>query len=390
MSFWLAATLLCLLAVAFLLPALRRHARNAPGVDASRLAVYRHRFRELDNDHAAGVLDAAQYEEARAELEANAALELEASPAPATRPARHAWWTGAIVLVLVPLAAVGLYTQVGSWDEAARSGQPGAATGHPEDLETLVGQLAERMQAQPDDLQGWMLLGRSSLAIGEPEQAVHAWRQAMRLAGPDNAVVLANLAEALGMTEPDGLRGEAAPLLERALELDPDNPKALFYGGMLALEQERPRLASERLYRLLAQDPPDNLRAVIERRLQQISGIVVEVGIDTALASRLPDSATLFVTAHAAGEAAGPPLAALRREGVGLLPVQVVLSDANRMQAGASLLEHEALVLTARLTQGDTAERRPGDLVGRITWQRSAATQDTQPVVVLDRVLKQP
>lgn len=388
MSFWPAAALLCLLAVAFLLPALRRHARNAPGVDASRLAVYRHRFRELDNDFAAGVLDAAQYEEARAELEANAALELEASPAPATRPARHVWWTGVIVLVLVPLAAAGLYTQVGSWDEAVRSGPPGAATGHPEDLETLVGQLAERMQAQPDDLQGWMLLGRSSLAIGDPEQAAHAWRQAMRLTGPDNAVVLANLAEALGMTEPDGLRGEAAPLLERALELDPDNPKALFYGGMLALEQERPRLASERLYRLLAQDPPDNLRAVIERRLQQISGIVVEVGIDTALASRLPDSATLFVTAHAAGEAAGPPLAALRREGVSLLPVQVVLSDANRMQAGASLLEHEALVLTARLTQGGTAERRSGDLVGRMTWQHG--TQDTQPVVVLDRVLEQP
>src|SRR5690606_19832903 len=125
-------------------------------------------------------------------------------------------------------------------------------------------------------------------------------RNAQRLS-PDDPTVLANLGEALVLADESQLTGEAAWLLDAAIEADPRNPKALWYGGLAAEARGDDALAVERWRALLALDPPEVLRAVIERRLTAAVParwhVDVEVSIGEGLEEPAP-GATLFVTAH--------------------------------------------------------------------------------------------
>ena len=170
----------------------------------------------------------------------------------------------ASAIAVVPLAA-GLYVTVSTWNpEAAAEADQGRR---------LVAQLAERMRANPDDVEGWLLLARSYMVLGEYAQGRTAYREAWtRTPMPDAELKLA-YAESMVLTDRAMLTGEAARLFEEVLEAEPDNPKALWYGGLVAQELGLEEAWRERWSRLLELGPPEELANVLRAQLGAPAGV---------------------------------------------------------------------------------------------------------------------
>jgi cytochrome c-type biogenesis protein CcmH len=167
---------------------------------------------------------------------------------------------GIAALVLVA-GSVAIYaTKSNWWSHPVAADSP----------QTMVARLARRLEREPDDLQGWLTLGRSYAVLEQYGLAVRAYQHADRLASGRNAEALVGEAEALLLEDENQLDGRAGRLLEQALVLAPGNGKALFYGGAAALHRGDFKLGRERFAQLLAADPPDNVKSVLRQQIAAI------------------------------------------------------------------------------------------------------------------------
>ncbi|HEY2036229.1 MAG TPA: hypothetical protein VGG96_04390 [Steroidobacteraceae bacterium] len=165
--------------------------------------------------------------------------------------------TGVLVI-----GSVGLYA---AWSNWSWSKSPGAAS-----PQGMVEKLVHQLNDQPDDLPGWLMLGRSYVALQEYQLAVRAYERADRVAGGRSAEALVGEAEALTLMDDTELNGQAGRLIEKALAIEPASPQALFFGAAAAMRRGELPLARARFTRLLALNPPDRIKAILE---QEISGI---------------------------------------------------------------------------------------------------------------------
>jgi len=280
----------------------------------------------------------------------------------------------AAAALLVPFA-VGLYLNVTTWSE---DGQPAAQLPAVADM---VAGLADRLQQNPNDVEGWRMLGQSYLAMGQYADAREALREAwQRTPAPDNELRLA-LAEAEALADQETLAGEAGELFETVLANDPDNQKALWYGGLAALVTQQPELARERWSRLLAFNPPETIARVLREQLQALGGVIESadapqaenseairllISVDAALAGGVPEAASLFIFARSPD--GGPPVAVVRAS-AGALPGEFGLSDANAMIPGRSLGDFETLSIVARVSLSGEPTEQSGDLYGEISYR---------------------
>jgi cytochrome c-type biogenesis protein CcmH len=309
---------------------------------------------------------------------------------------RSGRWPAAAVLASVATVpvAIGLYLAVTSWNPT------GPAGASPEER-AMVAQLAAKMVENPDDVAGWRLLGRSYMVLGEyalgRQAYVEAWN---RTPVPDNELKLA-LAEALILTDRASVNAEGGQLVEEVLRAEPDNQRALWYGGLVAMELGRTDLARARWTRFLAFNPPEEVAGTIRRLLAQLpadaageggvgaaqgadAGFALELAISVAaelpLASVGPD-ASLFIFARAPGERA--PVAVIR-EPVSALPGKFVLSDRNVMIAGRSLTGFPELALVARVSLSGQPAEQSGDFYAEASFRQG---DDTQIALVIDKVV---
>lgn len=258
--FWILAAGLTGLALLFVVPPLvqARATDAAPSQDALNLALFRDRLAELDGDLAAGLLDRARYEAARRDLERELLHDLhDGTPAAATGAPVPRADTGpapllALVLALaVPTAALLGYLRLGDPEIIPRletaGGVPTApATGTQAtaSLEVLAQGLAERMEKTPDNLDGWLMLGRTYLTIEQPDKALKALERAYRLA-PEQPDALVAYAEVLAVNAGNDLKGRPAELIRTALRLEPGHEGARWLSGTLAYQQGRFAEAAE-------------------------------------------------------------------------------------------------------------------------------------------------
>ncbi|MEM9170775.1 MAG: hypothetical protein AAGC56_14115 [Pseudomonadota bacterium] len=172
---------------------------------------------------------------------------------------------GAAAAAAIPLAGLGVYAAVGAPDferiDAPVAGDP--AQLDPEQRRAaivgMVSGLEARLAEAPDDLDGWMMLGRSFAVLGEPDKSVDAYARAASLA-PDDAGVVAAFARALLQRDPVGegpLAPNVAEAFERLLALSPADPLALYVAGRAARDRGEIDLARERWAALLARMPED-------------------------------------------------------------------------------------------------------------------------------------
>ena len=267
MSFlFIAAALLTVAVLAALLaPLLGRGATETAAATPVRgdydLAVYRDQLAEIDRDQEKGLFTPAEAEAARIEIQRRmlAAADSRAAEAPTAAPEAvgAARRLALAVVVIVPLAAVGLYSILG---------KPGAgdlplaqrqtAAGEQHDMNRLVEQLRIRLQETPDDIDGWLMLARSYSTMGRFDGAAMAFGQVVTLTGrrPD---ILAAWGEALIWQAADRVTPQAEALFREALATDPGEPRARFYMALARL-QAGDLAGAVRDWTALAQDsPPD-------------------------------------------------------------------------------------------------------------------------------------
>ncbi|MGE3906510.1 MAG: c-type cytochrome biogenesis protein CcmI [Reyranellaceae bacterium] len=274
LAFALAAlTALAIAAIAF--PLLRRRAAT-PQRRAYNLAVYRDQLAEIERDRGRGVLDEAQATAARAEVERRllAAGQQDDRPAGDSPSLRRGFFAAACAL---PLLALVWYFATGRPELPARPfAERDAGQERIENAERLLDDLQQRLNARPDDLQGWVLLGRTALRVGRFEQAAEALARAIVLA-PERADLLSSYAEALILQNKGIVSPRAREALDSALGLDPADISAGFYRGLAEEQDGKPRAALERWLALEAAAPADApwLGALQEEiaRLAQASGI---------------------------------------------------------------------------------------------------------------------
>jgi cytochrome c-type biogenesis protein CcmH len=310
----------------------------------------------------------------------------------------HGRWSAlgiAVTFAIVPVAFA-MYVYVSNWNPDA---QQRANEG-----QRLVQELAARLQQSPDDVAGWQLLGRSYMALGDYSQGAHAYREAWkRTPQPDDDLKL-ELAEAEILTDRSTLAGDAGRMVEEVLANQPSNPKALWYGGLVAFEVGHEDEVKARWTRLLAMNPPAEIATMLRTQLAALgaapavaesagaSGDVAPLGptvhLDVKLADgrsiqQLPPSAALFIIARAPG--GGPPLAVIRKP-PNAVPGEFTLSDANSMIKGRSLGDYDEITLIARLSRSGQPAEQPGDWYAQTSY-RPKEGPDTVALVI-DQVVQ--
>lgn len=244
------------------------------------------------------------------------------------------------------------------------------------DIDAMVSSLAERLQDNPDDLNGWKMLGRSYMQLKNLPGAVAAFERAVELESSQNAQTLADLGEAVLLEDGRTLNGRAGQLFASSLAVDPANPKALFYSGLAAMERGNTELAATRWEALLATGPPPGIESILRERIaalrgnapaaaaaQNESSITASVSLGTnAAAAGLPD-ATVFVIARDPDQPS-PPIAAVRRR-LSELPAAITLSDADAMIPGRVPSGYEKLEIVARVSLSGEPMAQSGDWFGQ-------------------------
>jgi cytochrome c-type biogenesis protein CcmH len=363
--FWLIAAGLALASLALLLrPLLIRRTPTALARSDVNVSIYRDQLRELDADLAAGTLARAEYDRARAELEARLLDDVQGSDeAPVPRAQSRA---PLAVALAVPLLALGVYAAVGK--PAALQGDPEAVTAA--QVEAMVGRLAARMRENPDDVEGWKMLGRSYSVLGRFAEAADAYAKAA-VRAPRDAQLLADFADALAMARGQSLEGEPEKLVLRALEIDPNNLKALALAGTAAFGRRDFAGAVTYWERMLPHVPADSedARTIREnvaeaRKLTSQPSIALTgtVSLSPQLQGKAEPDDVVFVFARAVE---GPPMPlAVARTRVRELPYRFRLDDSMAMTPAAKLSAFPRVIVGARVSKAGTAAAQPGDLQG--------------------------
>lgn len=348
-------------------PLIRNRAAALVSRREANVAIYKDQLRELDADRAAGTLSQADYDKARLELEARL-LDDVSTQEPSTVPP-HGRRAALAVAVAVPLLALAVYVLTGNLGGLnPNQGMPDAAA-----VDAMVERLAARLRESPDDAEGWKLLGRSYAAMGRYPEAVGAFAKAAERA-PRDAQLLVDFADVLAVTRGRVLEGEPAKLVERALELDPQNLKALALSGTIAYERKEYAKAAQIWGRMLplveaGSEDARIIRGNVEeaRKLASVGskphpGVSGTVSLSPKLKKEVRAEDPVFVFARAA-EGPPMPLAVLRAR-AGDLPLSFSLDDSMAMAAGMNLSAHPRVVVVARVSKSGSAKPTKGDLQG--------------------------
>ena len=401
LGFVVAAALLLLVTFALLLRPLLKPA--PPGEPPERiranLDVLRDQLVELEADLKSGAVSPAQYERAKAELERRALEEAEADAGPAAPPARSGRWAAVALVLGVPTLTVALYLHLGA--PALLQATPGAGADSapisPQQFEQMTGKLAQRLKDHPGDVEGWIMLGRAYKVLQHFAESAEAFGHAARIK-PDDPVVLAEYAEALALRAGGSFQGEPTALIAKALEIDPDNQKALALAGGAAFERADYREAVRSWESLLRQAQADpRMKAALETAIAQAQAKMGEAGsaaptgraavagsvsLAFSLAARAAPDDVVFVFARAAR---GPrmPLA-VKRLHVRDLPYEFRLDDADAMNPNMKLSDFTEVVIVARVSKSGSTRAASGDLEGTSAAVKPGARGVR---VVIDRVL---
>ncbi len=270
MTVWLAAAALAaLVAFAVVFPLLRGP-RTSQSRRAFDIAVYKDQLVELERDRARGVLTEAEVAATRTEIERRL---LHAAEADAAEPTHAASGRGGLALagligLLVPLGALGLYGYLGapgvpSVPLAERPAVQGSG-----DIAVLVEQLARRLRDNPENPEGWLLLGRTYRTLSRFQESAEAFGQAIAR-GVEDAETLTSYGEMLTAAAQGSVTPKAQAAFGRALALDPADPKARYYHGLTLVQQGGTAEALEVWLALAADTPTDApWRGLLEQQIQ--------------------------------------------------------------------------------------------------------------------------
>ena len=285
MLFWLICGVMVAIALAFVLPPLLAAAKDKPEEESkeANVSIYRDQLSELEADLRNGIIAEDQYRQDRDAIERRMLEDVSTIQHTAAKPAKASSDRGPAyaVAMAVPVLAIVLYLQIGnprlspqgrpeqpSEPAAAGSSQPDSQMSQ-QDIEANVASLAKRLEQNPNDVQGWIMLGRSYLSMEKYEAARDAYAKATALK-PDDADLWADYAFTTAMTNGRSLQGAPQELIDKSLKLDPENAKALELAGSAAFEAKNYEQAIDYWQRLLAKAPAGSeLARTVSQRIEE-------------------------------------------------------------------------------------------------------------------------
>jgi cytochrome c-type biogenesis protein CcmH len=269
------------------------------------------------------------------------------------------------------LATVALYRVVGT--PAALDPQQIAM---PQTLDVAIAQLREALAQDPDQPEGWRLLGQALTNEQRHPEARDAYAHAVNLS-PNDPDLLVEAAQSRAFAAPQRrFDAQAIDFLRQALKLQPEHQRARWFLGIAQRQAGDDAAAAKTWEPLLAMVDPstaNTLRPQIDEARKAAGlpplptpdttgGLHIRVTLDPALAerARLAGDAVVFVIARAAG---GPPMpVAVERHTVRDLPLDLVLDDADSPMPTQKLSALQQVEVLARISTGGQATPQAGDL----------------------------
>ena len=413
--FWIVAALLTLAALLFLLPPLlqlgKKDSEYVIEQDALNVSIYKDQIIELEQDLLNDIITKDQCEQGKQELEQRLLEDVTVTSDGEKKAAAGASKiTAGVVSLLVVAISVPLYLQLGKVElvegVAEEIAVPRAASEMTQEEMTdqvamMVSQLSARLEKDPGDVQGWAMLGRSYYALSRYGDAVAAFSKAVSIVDNDPQL-LTDYADAMAMSSGEQtLEGRPMQLIMRALNLDPQNQKALWLAGTAAYE--RADFESALIYwrRILATLDPNSETArtmagniaeteqlmqsqransnassnggtanipasaagapVAAAVVSKVSGVVT---LSQSLAAEVLPTDTIYIFARAMQ---GPrmPLAILKTEAA-KMPIEFTLDDSMAMDASMNLSSTTEVMVMARISRSGNATPQSGDMQGGI------------------------
>lgn len=417
-TFWIAATVFIILALAFVLYPVffhRASARKQADLKNQNLMAYRTRMKELDDEYDAGILDDENYRQLKEELAGSMLDDVpdERVQRPVISGRKSAVAVALVSILLIPGAAVFLYERWGAMDQVEQflTMQEMAATNEARQarMADLSQQLRERLLASPDNTEGWAMLGRTYMRLERYKDAAWAFRQlASNVNGDQSAQAVAYglAAQALFFQSQGTMTEEVRAAISQARQLNPDEVNALGLLGIHAFSKENYREAIRYWERIatVASDHPQlpSIREGIREAYVRLGeeppgatgepepsgpGVTVRVTLAEDFRAQVPDDTTLFVFAREAGNRQGPPVAVARLT-AGQLPVEIRLDDRYAMSPQASISGAREVMLTARLSRSGNVAAQAGDWQGRTESPVPVVDGKASPVeLVIDQQL---
>ncbi len=274
---WLGFAVLVLATLVFLLWPLLRTKRHGGDRKAHDITVYRAQLAEIDEELARGALTEAEAGSARLEIQRRLLRADAAADDKAGMVSRQSVIAGSIVvLLLVPVLGGGIYLSIGrpeatQVDRAAMQQRAAQEAQIRADTERMIAQLRERLAADPNRADGWLLLGRSLLAIDRAAEAVPALDRVIALQ-PDDVEAYALRAEAQTLAADGSVTPAAQRDFRAVLEREPQHPGARYYLGLARLQEGDTRGAYDDWYALAADSPADApWLDVVQARLRELA-----------------------------------------------------------------------------------------------------------------------
>lgn len=417
-SFWVISGIFIVTALLFIIPTLMR-SRDIQQAnlehDAVNITVYRDQLAELENDLRNDILTQEQYDKSKQELQQRMLQDIPDGETFSIGKTKriHNIAISVLIALILPLAAVSLYLMVGETRGLLPQAQLASATqmkqsnsgenpqGH-ENLSAALEGLISRLSANPGDIEGWVMLGRTYSSMERYTEATNTYAKIVELV-PDNPQILSEYARVLAMKNNGTLAGKPTELLYQALTIDPQFPPALALAGHAEFEQGHYTQASAHWEKLLASIPPDTplVKSIkdsiaeakllasdgtgktseqpvaapepVETNIQPVkndtdtptgnsTSVSGRVAIKPELSSKAALSDTLFIYARAKS---GPkmPLAILRLK-VSDLPASFTLTDDMAMTPTMKMSSFPEVVIEARISKSGQAVPASGDLQG--------------------------
>lgn len=420
-SFWIISGIFIVTALLFIIPTLLRNRdiqlENLEH-DAVNITVYRDQIAELDRDLENDILTQEQYDKSKQELQQRMLQDVSQKEKMIIKKNKkiHNIALSTIITLTLPLAAVFLYLVIGDTRgllpqaqlanaTQMNRGGSNAPTGH-DNFSSVLENLIERLNQNPEDIEGWIMLGRTYAIMERYTEASNTYARLTELV-PNNPQILSDYADVLAMKNQGTLAGKPTELIHEALRIDPQYPKALALAGTAAFEQEKYDQAAAHWEKLLEVIPTDSQLAksvkdsINEAKLLASTGkkgieaehqvvnkvadaqteastqpekstndttmpvsleISGHVTISKELAAKASPNDTLFIYARAK---IGPkmPLAILRLK-ANDLPATFTLTDDMAMTPAMKMSSFPEVVIEARVSKSGQAVPASGDLQG--------------------------
>jgi cytochrome c-type biogenesis protein CcmH len=386
--------------------------------NTANVALLKQQLQELEADFANGNMPEEQYDRARIDLEAAVAVDLddESGVSMQSVSLKTRRLLSLILMVVVPLSSVAIYREITTFQDVPPT--PDITVQHAMEevageklppIDQMVEKLAARLRDNPEDAQGWKMLGKTYVILERTADAVGAYEHAYNLLGDSDPEFMIDFAEALAISNNSLMAGRPVDLVVRALEIQPGMPKGLWFAGFASYQAgdytsavkhwtqvlQNPQIDAEtqQMLRAYIADSRSKLGldpvmeeqiadsrsrlGVAPQRAEQVvkapgaskpqsatssASIQVQVALDPSMKDKASQNEIVFVFAKAA--AGMPAPLAVKKLTVADLPTTVMLDDSMAMMPGHNLSSKDLVIVGARVSRNGTPMSQPGDLQG--------------------------